>query len=98
NRSITAFLQLHNNLLDSLLLLLYQTSGQPARGPEILSIKVYNITSAVRNLYVYDGGFVWITTYNKKSAGTYMPFYIIRFVPARVSQMLYYYLTLIRPL
>ena len=39
--------------------------GQPARGPEIGSIKVSNSIYSVRNIYIINGRLYILTIYNK---------------------------------
>ena len=92
------YLVAHDQFLTTLLLLVYLTSGQPARGPEILSTKVCNTERSLRNIVIHQGRLCLLTSYNKSTAGTVLPFYIIRFPPHRVSQLLYSYLVFIRPL
>lgn len=87
----------HNSFLTILLLLIYQTFGQSARGPEILSIKVCNTENTLRNIFLYLGQFCILTQYNKSRSGAILPFYIIRFLPPYVSRLLYHYLVYIRP-
>jgi hypothetical protein len=94
---VNAYFGDHDQLLRSLLLCIYQTSGQPARGPEILSVKVCNTQNSPRNIVISHGRLCLITSYTKAGSGNSEPFYVIRFLPLQLSQLLYKYLVYIRP-
>ena len=93
----TGYLADHDQFLSTLLLLIHITSGQPARGPELLSIKVCNTESTIRNIHISHGRLCTLTQYNKSLASVQQAFYIIRFPPLVVSEILYRYLVCIRP-
>ena len=76
---------------------LYITGGQPARGPEIGSIKVSNSVYSARNIYIINRQMCFLTIYNKARKRRGNIDYIIRFLPNRVSQVLAQYLIYIRP-
>ena len=49
-----------------LLALMHITGGQPARGPEILSVRHSNTAQGrFRNLFIEDGMVVFVTQYHK---------------------------------
>jgi hypothetical protein len=96
-RRLAAYVAAHAAFLSSLLLVVHQTGGQPARGPEILSVKVCNTDNTLRNIFVHQGLLCTIIQYNKGSGGTLVPFYVARYLPAPVSQILYQYLVYVRP-
>ncbi len=94
---VNGYLEQHTAFLRYLLLVTYQTGGQPPRGPEILSIKVCNTPATIRNIFVYEGLICTLIQYNKGQGDNTNPFYVVRFLPALVSQLLYQYLVFIRP-
>ena len=57
-KRVKTYLGDHQQFLRSLLLSIYQTSGQPARGPEVLSIKVCNTQNSLRNIAISTAGSV----------------------------------------
>jgi hypothetical protein len=89
--------QQHVRFLQSLLVVLQQTGGQPARGPELTSLKVCNTANSLRNIYIHKGLFCTLVPENKSSAATQQAFWVARYFPECVSTILYYYLVLIRP-
>lgn len=91
------YLAQHTAFLRYLLLVLYQSGGQPPRGPELLSIKVCNTQSSLRNIYIYNGLLCSIVQYNKGRGERKEAFFVVRFFPRAVSQILYQYLVYIRP-
>jgi hypothetical protein len=88
----------HVQFLKSLLIAMQQTGGQPGRGPEFLSFKVCNTTTSLRNIYVHRALLCTLVSYNKTNSATQKVFWVARYLPACVSEILYYYLVLIRPL
>ncbi|MCJ1290677.1 hypothetical protein MMC34_002219, partial [Xylographa carneopallida] len=51
---------------EKLLVLIHMTGGQPARGPELLSIRHSNtVQGEYRNVFVEDGAVVTVTRYHK---------------------------------
>ena len=64
-RRASAYLVACYEFQRTLLLIVYTTSGQPPRGPEILSIKVCNTESTPRNIFISHGRLCLVTQYNK---------------------------------
>lgn len=91
------YLKKQRVFLRSLLVTLQQTGGQPARGPELLSIKVCNTAETSRSLYVDSDMIYSQVQYNKTNNKTLTPFFVVRYYPPFVSQLLYQYLVYIRP-
>ena len=99
--------------LQKLLVGLHVTGRQPARGPEIGSIKVsyyiytnlytnpffqvFNSIYSARNLYVLNGRMCFLTTYDKAQRRRGNTEYIIRCLPDKISQILIQYLVYVRP-
>ncbi|KAL5344321.1 hypothetical protein ACLOAV_010750 [Pseudogymnoascus australis] len=92
-----AYLNQERNFLRKLMVTLHVTGGQPARGPEIGSIKVSNSVYSARNIYVMNGQMCFLTMYDKARKRRGNTDYIIRFLPNKVSQVLAQYLVYVRP-
>jgi hypothetical protein len=73
------------------------SGGQPARGPEIGSIKVSNSVYSARNLYIINGRMCFLTMYDKARKRRGNTDYIVRFLPDDISQVLAQYLVYVRP-
>ena len=95
---LEAYYAKHQEFLEHLLVVLETTGGQPARGPEILSVKVYNTDGASRTIYIHQGLLCTIQSYFKARTKSARPFYTVRHFPSCVSLILYQYLLYIRPL
>ena len=54
-RAVQRYLKQIDRFLELLCLAIHITGGQPARGPELLSIRWRNGVLQDRNLYVIDG-------------------------------------------
>jgi hypothetical protein len=63
-----AYLNQHRCFLELLLLLLHVTGGQPARAPEIGSIRFRNSIDVPRNIYVIDGRVALVIEVSKTRA------------------------------
>jgi hypothetical protein len=71
--------------------------GQPARGPEIGSIKVSNSIYSARNMYVINGRLCILTMYDKARKRRGNTEYIVRFLPDELSQIFVQYIVHVRP-
>ncbi|GME47475.1 putative DNA helicase protein [Neofusicoccum parvum] len=81
---------------EKLLLLMYITGGQPARGPEILSIRHSNTAKGGhRNAFVEDGLVVFVTRYHKGYAMSGDVKVIHRYLPREVGELVVWYLWLV---
>ena len=85
-----------NRFLESLLLLVHLTAGQPARGTEITGLQHIN-TVYHRNVFVEDGLVAIVTSYHKGYTCTGTTKIIHRYLPREISELLIYYLWLILP-
>lgn len=85
-----------NRFLEHLLLLIHITSGQPARGTEIISLRHTN-TMHHRNIFIEDGLVAIVTSYHKGYTCTGSTKIIHRYLPKEVGELLVYYLWLIFP-
>lgn len=71
-----------------LLALMHITGGQPARGPEILSIRHRNtVQGGHRNLFIEDGMVVFVTRYHKGYEVTGDVKIIHRYLPREVGEL-----------
>lgn len=73
------------------------TEGQPARGPELESVKASNSVYSARNIYIINGRMCFLTSYDKAQKRRGNSEYIIRFLPDAVSQLAAQYLVFVRP-
>lgn len=95
---VTRYCNLVNQFLNLLLSLTHFTSGQPARGTELLSIQLENSqVTGIRNIFLYKGLVAVVPRYHKgynrdKSVKT-----IYRFLPREIGSLLVWYIWLIRP-
>ncbi len=81
-----------------LLILMHITGGQPARAPEILSIRHRNTSDGQhRNIFVEDGLMVFVTRYHKGYSCSGSVKIIHRYLPREVGTLLLYYLWLVLP-
>ena len=84
--------------LESLLLLVYITGGQPGRGTELTSLRHMNTISGYhRNIFADHGVINTVTTYHKGYSITGSAKIIHRFLPKEVGELLVYYLWLVLP-
>src|SRR5271163_914382 len=71
--------------------------GQPARGPELGSIKISNGMFSARNIYIINGRMCFLTMYDKARKRRGNTEYIIRYLPDELSQVLVQYLVYVSP-
>jgi hypothetical protein len=84
--------------LKRLLLLIHLTSGQPARGTELLSLRHSNTMQGHhRNIFVDNGMVSTVTSYHKGYAVTGSTKIIHRYMPNQVGELLIYYMWLVLP-
>jgi len=82
--------------LESLLLLVHITGGQPGRGTELTSLRHINtISDYHRNIFADHGMINTVTTYHKGYSITGSAKIIHRFLPKEVGELLVYYLRLV---
>ena len=83
---------------ERLLVLIHLTSGAPARGTELLTIRYRNSTiGGGRNLYLEDGLVSLVTSYHKGYTASSRLKLIHRYISKEVSIALIYYLWLVEP-
>jgi len=78
---------------EKLLMLIHVIDGQPARAPELLSIRHSNtIKEEHRNVFVEDGLIVFVTRYHKGYTISGDVKMIHRYLPREVRELMMYYL------
>ena len=81
-----------------LLILIHMTGRQPARGPEILSVRHRNTAQGRhRNLFIEDGMVVFVTRYYKGFEIKGDVKIIHRYLPQVVGELVVWYLWLVLP-
>ena len=76
-----------------MLILIYITGGQSGKGPEILNIKYNNTTvNKIRNLFIKNGLFYFITLYYKEYGHSGEHKIIQRYVPRKIKELILRYL------
>jgi hypothetical protein len=84
--------------LERLLLLVHITSGQPAQGTEMLTLRHTNtLHSHHRSIFIKNGLVGTVTSYYKGYNVTSTLKIIHRYLPKEVSELLVYYLWLVLP-
>jgi len=83
---------------EKLLMLMHITDGQPARAPELLSVRHSNtIKGNHRNIFVEDGLIVFVTRYHKGYTISEDVKIIHRYLPREVEELMVFYLWLVLP-
>lgn len=81
-----------------LLILMHISGGQPARGPEILSVRHRNTPQGGhRNMFIEDGTVVFVTKYHKGYQMSGDAKIIHRYLPRQVGELVVWYLWLALP-
>ncbi|CAK7275608.1 hypothetical protein SEPCBS57363_006795 [Sporothrix epigloea] len=91
------YLQTVDQLEKALVGGLYTACGQAPRAEELLSILFANSSSTARNVFIYNGHVVYITRYHKAQWATQREFYVARFLPERLGQVMASYMVFVRP-
>ena len=71
------------------------TAGLPPRGSEGTTVKVENTAQVLRNIFIVNGRMAIIFEYNKSRAANNRSFFIVRFLPADLGQLVFCYLAYI---
>jgi hypothetical protein len=77
---------------------IHTTSGMPARGVELRSIRWANTLATPRNVVCFQGRLTLIFPYNKACTTTNNSFYVVRAPSPAVEKMLFVFLVYLRPL
>jgi hypothetical protein len=87
-----------NQFRENLLVLMHITGGQPARGPEILSIRHSNTAKGYhRNVFIENGLVVFVTRYHKGYSVSGDVKIIHRYLPREVGELWVWYAWLVLP-
>jgi superfamily II DNA helicase RecQ len=97
-QEVRRHLRLIQRFLELLSLAMHVAGGQPARGPELFSVRWRNGVLQDRNLYVIDGQVAVVTRYHKTQSQWDKPKVVVRFLPDAVGQLVTAYLLYVRPL
>ncbi|OKP11118.1 ATP-dependent DNA helicase Q5 [Penicillium subrubescens] len=94
--AIGRFFGFVNEFKEKLAVLVHITSGQPPRGPELLSIRHRNSAAGGhRNVFIEDGLVAFITRYHKGFYASGDAKVIHRYVPREVGELVVWYLWLV---
>jgi hypothetical protein len=97
-KAVQAYFSKLDQFLEQMLLLIHITSGQPARGTELLSLQHCNTAQGHhRSIFIEEGLISTVTSYHKGYNITGSTKIIHRYLPKEVSELLVYYLWLILP-
>lgn len=94
---VHSYLSHEREFLLLLMACMHITGGQPARGPELGSLKVTNSRYSIRNIYVINGNMAFLTTYDKSVKRRGIVEYILRILPPQIGQILAQYLVYVHP-
>ena len=92
-----AYLAREKQFLLKLMVAMHIQGGQPARSPEIGSIKVRNSGTSSRNLFMINGRVAVVTTYDKSRKRRGKTKYVFRCFPDQLSQIIVQYLVYVLP-
>jgi hypothetical protein len=76
--------------------IMYALCGQVPRATELFSLECCNGQSSQRGIYAYNGFMIYVIRHHKAKRSTNNEFTVVRFLPAKVGRLLYYYLVYIR--
>ena len=92
------YFRLLNRFRSLLLVAVHLLGGQPARAPEILSIRVSNtVYGGVRNVFIIQKMVAFIVWYHKGMQNSSTAKRIFRWLPQEVGDLLVRYLWLVLP-
>ena len=97
DRNVKNYLAKERRLLRKVMVAMQIDSGQPARKPEIGSVKIRTSMYSLRNLHVINGRMAFITEYDKSRSIRGVSHYVVRFLPDRLGQVLMKYVVYIDP-
>lgn len=93
-----AYLGRERQFLRQLMIAMHFTGGQPARSPELGTIKVQNSVTSSRNVFIINGRVAVVTSYDKAQKRRGKTEYIFRCFPDQLSQIITQYLVYVLPL
>jgi hypothetical protein len=92
-----AYLAREKQFLLKLMVAMHIMGGQPARSPEIGSIKVQNSVTSSRNIFVINGQMAVVTTYDKARKRRGKTEYVFQCFLDQLSQVIAQYLVYVLP-
>jgi hypothetical protein len=95
---LSRYLRECDRFVQHLFIAIHTTSGMPARGEELRTIRWANTMATARNVVCFQGRLVLIFPYNKASTNTNNSFYVVRSPCPAVERMLFVFLVYLRPL
>ena len=96
--AIDSYLQRVVRFREKLCIAVHVSGGQPARAPELLSIRHHNTDSGGhRNIFVEDGLVVFVTQYHKGFYASNDTKVIHRYLPREVGELVVWYLWIVLP-
>ncbi|KAF3309942.1 hypothetical protein TWF173_010258 [Orbilia oligospora] len=93
----TSYLEQNHETLKWLAVIMLLTSGEPARGTELMSYQKFNTPDNLRSFIVSEDDVMIMATYNKTQAVTGMVSAICRFLTGRVAALFLTYLFVVDP-
>jgi superfamily II DNA helicase RecQ len=94
----TAYMDQVVGFREKLLVLAHIAGGQPARAPEMLSVRHRNTAhGGHRNVFIEDGAVVLATSYHKGFQMSGKLKYVHRYMPREVGELFVWYLWLVLP-
>lgn len=93
----SACLNRERQFLQKFMVLKHMSGGQPARGPELGSLKVVNSVFSARSIYIINGRAVFLTTYDKAQKRRGKTEFVLRCLADQGIQLLAKYLIYVRP-
>ncbi|OBT70627.1 hypothetical protein VF21_10672, partial [Pseudogymnoascus sp. 05NY08] len=97
DRNVKNYLAKEKRGLRKLMVAMQVASGQPARKPELGSIKIRASVYSVQNIQVINGRMAIITEYDKSRSIQGVSHYVVRFLPDQLGQVLMKYIAYIDP-
>ncbi|GAB7336841.1 hypothetical protein MBLNU13_g00013t1 [Cladosporium sp. NU13] len=95
---LSKYLRECDRFVQHLFVAIHTTSGMPARGEELRTIRWANTMAIARNVVCFQGKLVIIFPYNKACTNTNNSFYVVRSPCPAVERMLFVFLVYLRPL
>jgi hypothetical protein len=84
--------------MNSIIIAMHLTYGQPARASELSSLLYTNHKDAPRNLFWTLQTMMLVTHYHKSRSMLQSNKVVVRFFPAELAQLVKTYLTYVRPM
>ena len=94
---ISQWMRTCSTVVEIILFLIHLSSGQPARGVELMTYNITKPAHSSRSVYFNQGTIMLITTYWKGRNNSNSDRPIARFLPKEFAQLLLIYLSVIRP-